>query len=104
MPKRTLLRLSAFCLALAWVVPAWAEAKVIVELKTKDGAATDGTVELTKGDVKHSCTTKNAHCEIPGVAGGQYTVEVKQDGKPSPKPKQVMIPPSGEVKLIVNAS
>jgi hypothetical protein len=61
-------------------------------------------VELTKGDSKHRCTTDKGRCEIKGVAGGQYTVGVVQTGKPSPKPKTVMIPPSGEVKLIVNAS
>jgi hypothetical protein len=33
-----------------------------------------------------------------------YTVEVSVPGKPSPKPKQVMIPPSGDAKLVVSAS
>jgi hypothetical protein len=93
--------------ALTWTLsaPALADAKVVVELKDKAGAPADGTVELKKGgETKHSCTTQAARCELSGVPGGMYTVEVKQPGKPSPKPKEVMIPPSGEVKLIVNAS
>jgi hypothetical protein len=96
--------LIAACLTFAMASPAWADAKVSVELKAKDGSPTDGEVLLTKGDAKFSCKTSAGHCEISGVPGGMYTVEVKQEGKPSPKPKQVMIPPSGDTKLIVNAS
>jgi hypothetical protein len=94
----------AFALTWALTLPALADAKVVVEVKDKDGAPADGTVELKKGgETKHSCTTQASKCEISGVPGGMYTVEVKQGGKAS-KPKEVMIPPSGEVKLIVNAS
>jgi hypothetical protein len=85
-------------------LPALADAKVIVELRGKDGAPADGTVQLTKGDSRHSCTTKAGRCTIASVPGGLYTVEVKVPDKPSPKPKQVMIPPSGEARLVVNAS
>jgi hypothetical protein len=83
---------------------ALADATVVVDLKTAEGSPVDGTVELKKGDAKFRCTTQKGHCEIKGVPGGMYTVEVSQADKPSPKPKTVMIPPSGEVKLIVNAS
>lgn len=85
-------------------LPAFADAKVIVELRGKDGAPVDGTVQLSKGESRHSCTTKAGRCEIAGVSGGLYTVEVKVPDKPSPKPKQVMIPPSGQAQLVVNAS
>jgi hypothetical protein len=83
---------------------ALAEATVVVDLKAPDGAAADGTVELKKGDAKYRCVTQKGHCEIKGVPGGMYSVEVTQGDKPVAKPKSVMIPPSGEVKLIVNAS
>jgi len=83
---------------------ALADATVIVDLKTAEGASADGTVELKKGDAKFRCTTQKGHCEIKGVPGGLYSVEVSQPDKSPPKPKTVMIPPSGEVKLIVNAS
>jgi hypothetical protein len=102
--ERVFYCLAAACFTFAVASPAWADAKVVVELKAKDGSPTDGEVVLTKGEAKFSCKTQAARCEISAVPGGMYTVEVKQEGKPSPKPKQVMIPPSGEAKLIVNAS
>jgi hypothetical protein len=83
---------------------AYADATVKVELKAKDGSLVDGRVELVKGDVRKGCTTQAGRCEIQGVPGGMYTVEVSVPGKPSPKPKQVMIPPSGDAKLVVSAS
>ena len=83
---------------------ALAEATVIVDLKAADGSAVDGTVELKKGDTKFRCSTQKGHCEIKGVPGGMYSVEVSETQKAPPKAKSVMIPPSGEVKLIVNAS
>lgn len=84
---------------------AWAEATVVVELKRPDGSPAEGAVQLTKGEAKHRCTTDTSgRCTIAGVAGGIYTVSVAQVGKPGPKEKTVVIPPSGEVKLIVNAN
>jgi hypothetical protein len=102
--NRTSLPFLAFALTWALTLPVLADAKVVVEVKDKDGKPADGVVELKKGgETKHSCTTQAARCEISGVPGGMYTVEVKHGDKAS-KPKEVMIPPSGEVKLIVNAS
>jgi len=84
---------------------AFAEATVLVELKGPGGAATEGTVQLAKGETKHRCSTdQGGRCEIRGVPGGIYTVSVEQPGKAPPKDKSVVIPPSGEVKLIVNAN
>jgi hypothetical protein len=99
-------RFAVLLASLLWCAlagPALADAKVIVELKTAAGAPTDGTVELKKGDARYQCTTQGGRCEISGVPGGLYSAEVTQAGKPAAKPKSVMIPPSGEVKLIVNA-
>jgi hypothetical protein len=85
--------------------PARADATVVVELKRPDGSSAEGTVQLTRGDAKHRCTTDKAgRCALSGVLGGMYTVSVEQPGKPGPKDKTVVIPPSGEVKLIVNAN
>lgn len=80
-----------------------ADAAVIVELKRADGSSADGTVLLTKGDTKLECKTQNGRCQLSGVPGGTYSVEVIQADKPASKPKRVMIPPAGEVKLIVAA-
>jgi len=99
--RATLLALVAWC---ALTSSALAEATVVVELKTADGSPADGTVELKKGDTKFQCSTQKGRCEIKAVPGGMYTVGVSQGDKPAPKAKTVMIPPSGEVKLIVNAS
>jgi hypothetical protein len=82
---------------------AHAEASVIVELKRADGSSADGVVQLSKGDAKLSCTTQKGRCQIASVPGGTYSVEVVQADKPAGKPKRVMIPPAGEVKLIVAA-
>jgi hypothetical protein len=96
----------AFGLALGSAVAspkAQAEASVIVELKRADGSAADGIVRLTKGDEKLECTTQKGRCQLNAVPGGTYSVEVVQADKPAAKPKRVMIPPAGEVKLIVAA-
>jgi len=83
----------------------FADATVVVELKRPDGSSAEGTVQLTKGDTKYRCSTDKAgRCELRGVTGGIYTVSVEQSGRAAPKDKSVVIPPSGEVKLIVNAS
>lgn len=100
-------KLSACLVLLALAVPAIAraEAVVVVTLRRVDGTRTSGTVQLTRGDDTHRCTTDaEGRCEIRGVAGGTYTVTVRQAERPAPKPRTVMIPPTGEVKLIVNAS
>lgn len=76
---------------------------MIVELKRADGSWADGVVRLTKGDAKLECTTQKGSCQLTGVPGGSYSVEVIQADKPGSKPKRVMIPPAGEVKLIVAA-
>ena len=101
--------LPSACVALSFLLfaptRAFAEATVVVELKRPDGSSAEGTVQLTKGDTKYRCSTDKAgRCELRGVAGGIYTVSVEQSGRAAPKDKSVVIPPSGEVKLIVNAS
>lgn len=80
-----------------------ADAVVIVELKRADGSTADGVVRLTKGDQKLECTTQKGRCQLSAVPGGTYNVEVVQTDKPPAKPKRVMIPPAGEVKLNVAA-
>jgi hypothetical protein len=82
-----------------------ADATVVVELKRPDGSAVSGTVVLHKGgEAKYRCDTDAAgRCALKDVAGGIYQVSVTRDGKPAGKGKTAVIPPSGEVKLIVNA-
>ena len=88
---------------LSFAPNARADANVVVELKRADGSPAEGTVLLSKGELKLRCTTSQGRCEIKNVPGGSYTVEVEQGAQPAGKPKLVMIPPSGEVKLNVAA-
>ena len=82
-----------------------AEARVKVVLRDKDGQAAEGRVSLVdaQGRTVASCSTKAGKCQMSGVPGGTYLAAVKpREGKP-PKPREVMIPPAGDVTLIVSA-
>jgi hypothetical protein len=81
-----------------------ADASVLVEVKRSDGSTADGTVRLSKGETRLQCVTAKGRCELKNVPGGAYSVELEQAGKPAGKAKTVMIPPAGQVKLIVAAS
>lgn len=88
-------------LGLGLVGTARADASVRIELRKKDGAAADGQVRLSHGTDVLTCTTQAGACVVSAREGGAYTVTVELPGAPSPKPKSVMIPPSGNVKLVV---
>ena len=103
MSKGSFTSIAALCLLLGSAAPALADATVEVELKTKDGKRVDGTVQLTKGEAKYTCSTKAGRCSMPAVPGGMYQVTVQRQGKPAPKPRQAMIPPAGKVQLVVSA-
>lgn len=82
---------------------ALADAQVQVQLKHSDGTAAEGVVVLKKGKQRFSCEAKAGACSIAAVPQGIYVVTVERKGKPSPKPREALIPPSGTVKLVVNA-
>ncbi|HEY6878700.1 MAG TPA: carboxypeptidase-like regulatory domain-containing protein [Polyangiales bacterium] len=104
MTSRGLRKLSFTLLAWGFAASAAADASVVVELKRADGTPVAAAVVLTKGETKYRCDTDaNGRCVIKGVAGGMYQVTAEQAGKTPSKPKTAVIPPSGEVKLIVNA-
>ena len=101
---RALRSLSVSLVVWGLTLTAAADATVIVDLKRQDGSAVEGTVQLTKGETQYRCDTDKAgRCALKNVAGGIYQVTVTQGGKPGAKSKTAVIPPSGEVKLIVNA-
>lgn len=83
---------------------AFAEAKVVVQLKDAAGKPADGEVSLyTKaGERVASCKTTSGKCEMSGVAGGNYEVRVVPAAGPAPKPRSAMIPPEGTAQLIVS--
>jgi hypothetical protein len=82
-----------------------ADALVVVKLKDGSGLPADGTVILLDGSSKTvaSCEAKKGSCEMKNVAGGSYTVTVKPVKGDAPKPRKVMIPPTGKVTLVVTS-
>lgn len=98
---------AAVLLALAWccvALPARADALVAVQLRNAAGAPADGKVILETDAGQHvaDCTTTAGSCEMSGVPGGSYKARVEPKTGKAPKPRNVMIPPSGKVSLIVN--
>lgn len=83
---------------------AFAEAKVVVELKDSSGKPADGEVSLyTKaGERVAGCKTSAGRCEMSNVAGGNYEVRVVSAAGAAPKPRSAMIPPEGTATLIVS--
>ena len=83
---------------------AWADARVTVTLRDKAGAAAEGRVALLDeaGKEVAACETAKGKCEMSGVKGGTYRAEVRPRSGPPPKPREVMIPPTGDVSLIVS--
>lgn len=82
-----------------------ADATVVVRVRAA-GAAVDGTVTLIpKGSSKgrYQCRTSDGRCTIRDVPGGRHTVRFVPERGASPPERSVMIPPEGEVSLIVSA-
>ena len=83
-----------------------ADALVAVQLKDARGVLTDGVVTLLDAEGKPvaSCEARQGTCEMKNVAGGNYSVTVQTSAGEGPKPRKVMIPPSGRVTLVVTSS
>lgn len=96
--------LLAVGLAFAIARPAQAQASVHVQVRTAAGKVADGKVIL-QGHAdghRYTCTTAAGACRIDGVPGGSYEVRLEPKKGHAPPPRKVMIPPSGEVTLIVS--
>ena len=104
---RTLLLSAFLCLsALLVATPAWANATVQVEVHASSGATVDGQVSLTNvtdTSKRFACATRKGRCTIPGVPGGRYSVVFRPNKGNAGAPRNVMIPPNGNVKLRVAA-
>jgi hypothetical protein len=83
---------------------AFADAKVVVELKDAAGKPAEGEVSLYKktGEKIATCKTTGGKCDMSGVAGGNYEVRVVPEKGAAPKPRSAMIPPEGTATLIVS--
>ena len=95
------------CLLIA--LPAFAEALVVVEVRTPDGSAAEGTVTLEPrggqpgAGRSYSCTTSGGSCRLDHVVGGMYTVRFAPTEGEAPAPRPAVIPPEGHVTLHVAA-
>jgi hypothetical protein len=93
-------------LLFAVLVPsAHAEALVSVQLKDAQGQPAEGKVTLrdAEGKAVATCEARGGKCEMQNVPGGAFTVTVQPAKGNAPKPRKVMIPPSGKVALVVTA-
>jgi hypothetical protein len=76
-----------------------------VQLKDAQGQPAEGKVTLLDANNKPvaSCEARLGKCDMPNVPGGPLTVTVQPSKGSAPKPRKVMIPPSGKVVLVVTA-
>ncbi|MFW6050589.1 MAG: carboxypeptidase-like regulatory domain-containing protein [Myxococcota bacterium] len=103
--SRTLTAAALVCaLSIGWASAARADAVVEVQVRSPDGDPAEGVVTLQAkdGSRRYRCTTDQGRCRIEGVPGGRYEVRLKPHDGEAPPARQVMIPPSGKVKLIVS--
>ena len=82
-----------------------ADALVSVQLKDAQGRPAEGKVTLLDAQSKPiaSCQAQAGKCEMQNVPGGTFTVTVQPTQGDAPKPRKVLIPPSGKVALVVTA-
>jgi len=105
MKRRNLIAAAlALVATLLLAVPAaLADAVVQVRLVSQSGQPVEGTVTVSPAaGGTYSCRTQGGTCTIPNVPGGRATVTVAPAQGAPPRPRPVMIPPSGRVSLIVN--
>jgi hypothetical protein len=101
---RTLTRLAAAFVTFFTASVAFAQAFVVVEVRTPEGGVADGVLTLMhqQNGTTYACTTHEGTCRIEGVPGGLYMAILRLNQGPPPPTRQVMIPPSGSVTLRVS--
>ena len=85
---------------------AFADALVVVQVRTPDNEPANGRVVLRSRSgegPEHSCTTTEGECRIDAVPGGRYVVHFEPAEGESPPPQSAMIPPEGRVTLRVSS-
>jgi hypothetical protein len=105
MRPRPLLSVLAFVALTVCAAVAYAQATVVVQVRTAGGEPGQATVTLTPqdgGGSPHSCRATDGSCRISGVPAGRYVVTAQPiaEGRP-PIPRPVPIPPRGEVTVSV---
>lgn len=85
---------------------AFADALVVVQVRTPDNEPANGRVVLRSRSgegPEHSCTTTDGECRIDAVPGGRYVVHFEPVSGEPPPPQSAMIPPQGRVTLRVSS-
>lgn len=103
--RRFVLGGAALLLAMWAHVPvAFAEPTVVVQVR-RAGAPADATVFLrdATGTITGSCRTSEGSCRIERVPAGRHYVWARDDSGRESIERQVMLPPEGEVTLVVAA-
>lgn len=98
--------LLAVLVVLTLVPTAFAEALVVVQVRTPDNEPANGRVVLRARNgegPEHSCTTTDGECRIDAVPGGRYVVHFEPTEGEAPAPQSAMIPPQGRVTLRVSS-
>lgn len=95
--------LAAILAVLLWPLTASADATVVVRLSPAT-VGREATVILSgPSGVVGTCRTSQGTCTMRGVPGGRYEVSARSDDGQETAPRPVMLPPDGEVRLIVVA-
>ncbi len=89
---------------LMWAPVALAEPTVLVQVR-RAGVPAEATVFLrdANGTISGTCHTTQGSCRIERVAPGRHHVWARDDSGRESVARQVMLPPEGEVTLVVAA-
>jgi hypothetical protein len=101
---RKLLSALAFVALTLCAAVAYAQAAVVVQVRTAQGEPAEATVTLTpqEGGGRHSCRTTDGTCRMSNVPAGRYVVTAQPiSGGRAPIPRPIPIPPGGEVTVSV---
>lgn len=89
---------------LFWLLPALALADAALVVRIGPSVpGREATVIVRDGDREIGrCHTDHGSCRIEGIDGGRFTVVARADDGTETAPRTVVVPPSGEVTLILS--
>lgn len=80
-----------------------ADATVVVHLSPATVGREATVVLAGPQGVVGTCRTSQGTCTMRGIPGGRYEVSARSDDGRETAPRPVMLPPDGEVRLVVAA-
>lgn len=98
---RRLVAALAFVSLLAIAAVAWAQAQVVVQVRTASGGPGEATVTLTReGAPPYSCRTSGGTCRLSNVAPGMYVATAQPIGEGAPPvPRNVPVVAGSDVTI-----